>query len=475
MLSSGLSLWGTQISPTLLFSTLFLHWLGRLSNWSASISCVSPGNMSDPDELPAIVLPVCLFEICPTSSPLTRGNASSRKHDVLGMPCCSGSSKAASRSLWPWQLPQLLSSAFQFEELLCPPLCIPPSHAICITSSSSLASEIPVQWWVPVDVHPHFSLPCLVLFSIQQSPPRAWILSCGLSHPKFHCLSFLDIESFSFPDKGGTSLALTLKGGKPVSLKMEPSSALQAAQNAFLFWFREGGNPSKRQQMKPFSALPEHHLGKLPLLIKYLILSEKQHFSSSGALDSLLGSELSLWLFVIPGVNVSTQTKCKFSTEATHLQYNQKTSKEHMVHFGILEKKINYKINRGLYLKIVNAIIPVLDFSWRQTSPREIPAQKLPMNYFLSKRWIIVFSRRGKIPKNFSRRAPGTKSWETHLFMPFPEPSWVTREAVSLGGSLPHLSWPGQMGVGLPVQAAIWKLRFWCDSSKQHFAPGKST
>lgn len=141
----------------------------------------------------------------------------------------------------------------------------------------------------------------------------------------------------------------------------------------------------------------------------------------------------------------------------------------------ILEKKINYKINRGLNLKIVNAIILVLDFFLMTDIPWDIPAQKLPINYFLSRRWIIVFSCRQKIPKNFGRRAPGTKSWETHLFMPFPEPSWVTWEAVSLGGSLPHLSWPGQMGAGLPVQAASWKLRFWCGSSKQHFAPGKNT
>lgn len=84
-----LVLWGIQISPTLLLSTLFTHWLGsRWSEWSASISCVSPGNMPNLDKSLAIVLPMCLFEICPISA-LTWSSASFRKHHALGMSCCS--------------------------------------------------------------------------------------------------------------------------------------------------------------------------------------------------------------------------------------------------------------------------------------------------------------------------------------------------------------------------------------------------
>lgn len=97
------------------------------------------------------------------------------------------------------------------------------------------------------------------------------------------------------------------------------------------------------------------------------------------------------------------------------------------------------------------------------------------MNYFLFKRWIIVFTWGGKIPKNFFGRAPAAKSWETHLFMPSPEPSWVMREAVSLGGALPHPGWPGQGWAGPPGRAAGWKMGFWCSPSKQRFALGKKT
>lgn len=255
MLSSGLSLWGTQISHTLPFSTLFPHWWISLSNLLPSP--LYPLEMSSLDKL----LALCLFEISQISS-LTWDNAPFRKHGVLGMPFCSDRSKAASLSLWPRQFPQLLSFSSQFEEHLCSPLFNFPNHAIHITSFSSFASKIPVQSWASVDVYSHFSLPCLVLFSVQPSPTHAWILSCTLSHPKFHHLSFLDTESFPFLDKGGTRLGLTLKGGK-----MESSSVLQAAQNALLFWFREGGNPSKRQQKKPLTAPSDHHPGKLSLLM----------------------------------------------------------------------------------------------------------------------------------------------------------------------------------------------------------------
>lgn len=111
--------------------------------------------------------------------------------------------------------------------------------------------------------------------------------------------------------------------------------------------------------------------------------------------------------------------------------------------------------------------IPIVDYL------REISAQKLPTNYFLFKRWIILFTWGGKIPKNFFGRAPAAKSWEIHLFMPSPEPSWVMREAVSLGGALPHPGWSGW--VGPPGWAAGWKMGFWCSPSKQRFALGKNT
>lgn len=98
--------------------------------------------------------------------------------------------------------------------------------------------------------------------------------------------------------------------------------------------------PQRGEQIKPFSAVPQHDLGKLPLFIKYLILSKKQSFSSSGALDSSLGSKWSLWLFVIPGVSFSIQIKCIFSIETTYLLYHGKNSEEDMVHFWKKEKKL---------------------------------------------------------------------------------------------------------------------------------------
>lgn len=154
-----LSLWGTQISPLLPFSTLFTHSLRRQSKWSASISCVSP----------LFPLETCLIwrNYWPLSFPCACLRNAQFLLSVEAVPplgsIMSWECLVAQAPLGHSDTGSFLSYCpFSNWKSVSVLHCILPNHAICIISSSSCASEIPEQSRTSVDVPRYFFLHFLI-------------------------------------------------------------------------------------------------------------------------------------------------------------------------------------------------------------------------------------------------------------------------------------------------------------------------